>query len=145
MIREEINNKSSYAAIVRGDSTEQQKISTTSKNAAVRISNHNDAAKILKVHGIGTHNVGDSGEKQPTPIQAHDNMESRVSVMDCQKESDGQFKMPSYVLKQRRRNEMKKKRIVAGSSTQTDTRVRGAPEPDRHLFIFRVDANTQHR
>ena len=37
---------------------------------------------------------------------------------------------------------MKKKRIVAGSSTQTDTRVRGAPEPDRHLFIFRVDANT---
>ena len=100
VIREEINNKSSYAAIVRGDSTEQQMISTTTKNAAVRINNHNDAAKILKVHGIGTHNVGDSGEKQPTLIQAHDNMESRDSVMDYQKESDGQFKMPSYVLKQ---------------------------------------------
>ena len=38
---------------------------------------------------------------------------------------------------------MKKKRIVAGSSTQTDIRVRGDPEPDRHLFNFLVDTSTQ--
>ena len=59
-----------------------------------------------------------------------------------QTDDDG-FKLPNYVLKQQRRLNSRKAKVVIGVGTKhSDHRVRGAPEPERQLFIYRVDRQT---
>ena len=59
-----------------------------------------------------------------------------------QTDYDG-FKLPNYVLNQQCRLNNRKAKVVTGVGTKhSDHRVRGAPEPERQLFIYRVDRQT---
>ena len=62
------------------------------------------------------------------------------SVISDNNSVAGSFKEPSYVLKQHRRQENKRRQIVHGSRISGS--VRGAPEPCRDAFIYRVDRGT---
>jgi hypothetical protein len=58
---------------------------------------------------------------------------------DSQKSENGSgFQVPSYHAKKERQ---KQQRIIKGKS-QARHGVKGAPEPSRHLFIYRVDPDT---
>ena len=54
------------------------------------------------------------------------------------------FQQPAYVLKQQRRqqNRAAKKEVISGS-LRNHTSIRVAPEPNRDLFIYRVDTDTK--
>ena len=56
-----------------------------------------------------------------------------------QTDDDG-FQLPNYVLKQQCRLNSRKAKVVTGVRIKhSDHRVRGAPKPERQLFIYRVD------
>lgn len=56
--------------------------------------------------------------------------------------TDG-FQLSSQDLKKQRRNDRRRRRVVTGkSSVPVDCKIKGAPEPDRDLFISRLDKGT---
>ena len=56
---------------------------------------------------------------------------------------DEGFSLPQYYVKQQRRMNNRKAKVVTGVGTKrSDHKVRGAPEPERQLFIYRVDRQT---
>ena len=55
-------------------------------------------------------------------------------------DDDDNFQRPAYVLKRERQQEAKRRRVIIGSAHSS--KVQGAPEPERHLFIYRVNQST---
>ena len=68
------------------------------------------------------------------------NKQSSVGMLSKDPGSDDGFLYPSEQLRRKRRMESRKK-IIRGNASSSGS-VRGGPEPDRHLFIFRVDKST---
>ena len=65
-----------------------------------------------------------------------------MTSLSAQKaQSEDVFEVPAHQLKLIRRNESRKRNIVKGTATTQN--VKGAPEPTRDLFIYRVDAETE--
>ena len=58
--------------------------------------------------------------------------------MDRSQDSEG-FRMPAYVLRKQQRQ---KRRIIQGNAKESTGSFRGAPEPSRDLFIYRVDKDS---
>ena len=54
------------------------------------------------------------------------------------------FQIPKEQLKRSRRQELRRK-VVQGSAMFNGGKVKDAPEPDRYLFIYRVDKNTDQK
>ena len=54
---------------------------------------------------------------------------------------DNDFQFPKYRLKRQRRKEVKN-RVIQGKANNLGDKVKGAPEPDRFLFIYCVDKHT---
>ncbi len=61
-----------------------------------------------------------------------------LSIDEISQQSDG-FMKPPY---QRRKDRQKQRRILQGKGNGSKFGVKGAPEPNRHLFIYRVDPST---
>ena len=55
---------------------------------------------------------------------------------------DDGFELPSYAKRQMNRLETRRKKFITGISTSKPGSFKGAPEPNRDLFIFRVDKET---
>ena len=65
-----------------------------------------------------------------------------MTSLSAQKaQSEDVFEVPAHQLKRIRRHESRKRNIVKGTATTQN--VKGAPEPTRDLFIYRVDAETE--
>ena len=56
-------------------------------------------------------------------------------------DTDG-FRIPAEVAKKARRQERHRRKIITGNATSCAGRFKGAPEPNRDLFIFRVHPST---
>jgi hypothetical protein len=59
--------------------------------------------------------------------------------------SDDSFRLPSYQQRRNQRVENKRRNFIEGKSKvkKDGCAFKGAPEPSRHLFIYRVDSETQ--
>ena len=57
------------------------------------------------------------------------------SVLD---DSEEEFTMPAYTKKKQKRAENNRRKFITGNKSQASGRFRGAPEPSRDLFIYRV-------
>jgi hypothetical protein len=59
--------------------------------------------------------------------------------------SDASYQMPRYQVRKIQRSENKRRKFIEGKSTSKSGKCafRGAPEPSRELFIYRVDGDTQ--
>ena len=55
--------------------------------------------------------------------------------------ADG-FQVPTHIVRQQRRDENRRKRIITGRRNAGGGRFRGAPEAGRDLFIYRVHTDT---
>ena len=56
------------------------------------------------------------------------------------------YQLPNYELKNQRRKENRRKRaVITGKSDLGGCQIKGAPEPDRDLFISRLDKQTSDR
>ena len=56
-------------------------------------------------------------------------------------EPDVSFVQPKYVQKKLKKQEARRKGIIMGTAANSH-RIKGAPEPDRHLFIYRMGKET---
>ena len=65
---------------------------------------------------------------------------SLASTTDNKASED--FDLPKHALKKKRREENPRLRIITGNARPGTGRFRGAPEPSRDLFIYRVDPET---
>ena len=66
-------------------------------------------------------------------------------VSNCSRtlqDDDNGFQRPNYVRKDEKRQEAKRRRIIFGKSHTQSGSFKGAPEPSRELFIYRVDPST---
>ena len=61
----------------------------------------------------------------------------RVGQGDKSQDSEG-FRIPKYVLKKQQQQSSRRHKIITGSANQRTGTFKGAPEPNRDLFIFRV-------
>ena len=59
---------------------------------------------------------------------------------DRSHDSDG-FELPPYMIRQLKKQDNRKKRIITGN--KENGKFRGAPEPNRDLFIYRADKDTR--
>ena len=66
---------------------------------------------------------------------------SQASTTDTKSSED--FHLPNHTLKKKRREENRRQRIITGNARPGTGRFRGAPEPSRDLFIYRVDPETK--
>lgn len=69
---------------------------------------------------------------------------TKSSMFNGQNKKDDEdgFSMPSHMLRRNRYKEKKRQKIITGCAQLNSGRFRGAPEPDRDLFIYRVDKST---
>lgn len=63
------------------------------------------------------------------------------SIFPRSKDEDG-FELPADQKRKLRRNEMKRRQFITGKSSPKSEHFKGAPEPNRDLFIYRVDSST---
>ena len=56
-------------------------------------------------------------------------------------DNDG-FRAPNHVIKKHKQNERQRHRIITGNAVARSGHFKGAPEPGRDLFIYRVDTST---
>ena len=87
-----------------------------------------------KVDTVVSTIVSDPSNSMTSKVTTEAEQESR-SVSE-------EFSMPSYVLKQQRRRENKSKRNIIKGNAKSST-LRGAPEPSRDIFVYRVDPETE--
>ena len=60
-------------------------------------------------------------------------------------EDDGGFMMPRYQEKKTRQHERKRHKVITGCHKPGNDGFRGAPEPSRDIFIYRVHPDTSKR
>ena len=75
---------------------------------------------------------------------ADESLPTHVDNPSNKADSEDGFELPAYVRRRHNReiNQSLKRNIVSGNAKHIN-HVKGAPEPSRDLFIFRVDKNTQ--
>jgi hypothetical protein len=67
---------------------------------------------------------------------------SREAARDGSADSQG-FLLPGRVRKQNKRRERQRQQVITGSGATNSGNFRGAPEPSRDIFVFRVEPGTQ--
>ena len=124
MFNDKLNEMSSYASKVKASTV----FSQTS-----HLSPAETARKVEQTHTSNTL------MPQRTQELVVDNAEKIKQNVD-----NDSFQQPAYVLKQQRRqqNRTAKMEVISGS-LRNHTSVRGAPEPNRDLLIYRVDTDTK--
>ena len=98
----------------------------------------------LEAHDIISQNRFAALERAPSAAS----LVSALSDSSCaqtrtrrHEDADG-FQVPTHIVRQQRRDENRRKRIITGRRNAGGGRFRGAPEAGRDLFIYRVHTDT---
>ena len=75
---------------------------------------------------------------QNNPPPSSDNLEEAAANVAP---NEG-YTLPAAQLKKKRREEAKKNKVIQGKCT-SNTRIKGAPEPTRDIFVYRVHPETE--
>ena len=99
---------------------------------------------ILMQHCEKSYGHGSTSRKHPQDPPTHNKDELDCLNSEAEKcdEYEIGFQKPKYMLKNERRSEARKRRVIVGSGPAASGSVQGAPEPERHLFIYCVSACT---
>lgn len=88
-----------------------------------------------------THVPSTSGNKLSAPLSRHFSTSNQsLGPTSVTSDVDAGFRVPSHVARKQQRQETRRRHIVQG--TRTGGGIRGAPEPRRDAFIYRVDRDT---
>ena len=74
--------------------------------------------------------------------QSVDTMHDRPWERARSADSEG-FRLPHDQMKKLRQQDRRRHQVITGKARSAFGRFKGAPEPNRDLFIYRVDANTE--
>ena len=128
MLHERLEKTDSYASVLKKDNIHYKdtgpKVKIQKTDILTQISNKG----VIEIEG----------EHQSSEV-LHENMSA--TIQPAQQPLDNEYQIPLYHRKQARRKKMRKN-VITGSRAQCSGNVRGAPDPDRHLFIYRVDRST---
>ena len=142
-LEEKISHMNSYASVlskrqsqgVTGAGNSSSSLSAkfnsrVTQNATVDNSVMQPSSRVVDMMGIET-----LANKGPPKAEAY-------GVQDSQSvTSDEGFQVPKQQVKRLRRQE-RRNNFVQGCANIANSKIKGAPEPDRCLFIYRVDKNT---
>ena len=67
---------------------------------------------------------------------------SRIRNSNCSLNSKGSVDSEGYTVVERKKRKNNKRNVIMGTSSKTNCAIKGAPEPNRDLFIFRLDPET---
>ena len=133
LLREQILNLSSYSSRTKATHTSFTEAGSTPLTNKEVTGNMSDSAHTAASSTSG--NFASTLDQHSN----HDNVMSTIAQYNaCDK--DG-FQQPTYVLKQQRRSEHRKRNIVKGSAASGT--LHGAPEPNWDNFVYRVDPKTE--
>ena len=112
---------------------------TSSVPTSASVANFHSAVRSPKQSCAESPNVCDATNTLPKCKQSSlfDNIVGDTKKHDT--ESD--FQVPKYIQKHERRQDQRKRGIISGTASNNH-QIKGAPEPDRHLFIYKVDPQT---
>ena len=147
LLKEQVLNLSSYSSRTKATDTT---FTEAGSIPVVTQSHRGKSPNNLLTNKEVTGNMSDSVHTAASSISGnfastldqqsnHANVKStNIQYTTCDK--DG-FRQPTYVLKKQRRSEHRKRNIVKGSAASGT--LHGAPEPNRDIFVYRVDSKTK--
>ena len=77
-----------------------------------------------------------------TDTSEHGGSEQWHAANSGRRDSGDEFQYPSYAARKSRQKEKRRQHVITGKRNPEGRRFRGAPEPNRDLFIFRVHTDT---
>lgn len=57
-------------------------------------------------------------------------------------QASDEFRQPGYALRREKRQQRRRQKVITGSGTSGTGTFKGAPEPTRSMFVYRVDPQT---
>jgi hypothetical protein len=144
---EKLNDKVSETPITYAKAVVTEPTQSRQEMSFSSIYSMNTAAAVTSVNGSTRSRGGRGGRgatvsRRPLPPAVNNlrRAESTTSIRSdtSQQSTEDGFSLPTQEKKKARRAERRRQRFITGSG-MTQSRIKGAPEPARDLFIFRLE------